>query len=266
MNDAELDARLEVATAAVLAAGRSALAHFRNREALLVETKGLQDLVSLADREAEQVIRKALGDAFPGDGILGEEEGGALAPRLWVIDPIDGTANFLRGLPYWGVVLAFAVDDLPVIGLTYDPVHDELYAATRGRGTTRNGMPVRTSERTEASEACVGLSYSFKTDPEAYAALMAGILGQELDHRRMGSSALSLCHVADGRLDAMACLSCNSWDVLAGLLLVQEAGGHASVYAEGCSLLDRRAVAAAAPGIAPAIERLTGLSLRPARR
>jgi myo-inositol-1(or 4)-monophosphatase len=265
MNDAELDARLEVAIAAVRAAGRTALDHFRDRDTLLIEKKGLQDLVSIADRAAERVIRDAVAQAFPEDGLLGEEEGGALAPRLWVIDPIDGTANFLRGIPFWGVVLAFAVDSYPLIGLTYDPAHDELYVAVRGRGTTRNGIPVNVSSRTAVNEACVGLSYSFKTDAQAYTALIAGILTRSLDHRRMGSSALALAHVADGRLDAMACLSCNSWDVLAGLLLVQEAGGRASDYAEGHTLLERRAVAASAPGIAPAIEELTGQALRPAR-
>jgi len=266
MTDLDLDRRLAVATDAVRAAGRIALGHFKAREALVIESKGLQDLVSEADRAAEAEIRRRLGAAFPNDGILGEEEGGVLAERLWVIDPIDGTANFLRGLPYWCVVLAFAVDGHPVLGLTLDPVHDELFVARAGGGTTRDGVPVKVADRAGAHEACVGLSYSFKSDGGTYERLLAGLLEHRLDHRRMGSSALTLCHVADGRLDAMVCPSCNSWDVLAGLLLVQEAGGRASDYAEGATLLDRRAVAASAPNIAATVGAIAGLSLRPARR
>jgi myo-inositol-1(or 4)-monophosphatase len=265
VTDDELDRRLAVATAAVREAGALTLAYFRDRERLVIERKGLQDLVSEADRAAEAVIRRHLAAAFPQDGILGEEEGGALAPALWVIDPIDGTANFLRGLPYWCVVLAFAVDQHPVLALTLDPVHDELFVARTGRGATRDGAPIGVARRASA-EACVGLSYSFKGDARAYERLLAGLLEHRLDHRRMGSSALTLCHVADGRLDAMVCPSCNSWDVLAGLLLVQEAGGVASDYTEGATLLERRGVAASAPGIADAVGAVSGLPLRPARR
>lgn len=265
MTDLDLDRRLAVATDAVRAAGAIALRHFKARDALVIESKGLQDLVSEADRAAEAEIRRRLGAAFPNDGILGEEEGGALADRLWVIDPIDGTANFLRGMPYWCVVLAFAVNGHPVLGLTLDPVHDELFVARAGGGTARNGVPVEVADRA-AHEACVGLSYSFKGEGGRYERLLAGLFEHRLDHRRMGSSALTLCHVADGRLDAMVCPSCNSWDVLAGLLLVQEAGGLASDYAEGATLLDRRAVAASAPKIAATVGSIAGLSLRPARR
>jgi myo-inositol-1(or 4)-monophosphatase len=266
MTDADLDARLAVAIDAVRAGGACALTHFRALDGLAVERKGLQDLVSAADREVEAVIRERLGRAFPEDGLLGEEEGGTLAEHLWVIDPIDGTANFLRGMPYWSVVLAFAVAGAPVIGITYDPVHDELFTSVRGRGARRNDLPIRVSGRTDPLEACVGLSYSFKTEAGAYERLIRDLLAARLDHRRMGSSALSLCHVADGRLDALVCLACNSWDVLAGLHLVQEAGGIATPYAEGASLLDRRAVAAATPGLEGLIAELTGLPLRPAER
>lgn len=258
MTDVMLEDRAAIAVQAVRAGGQAALRYFREREQLAVEKKGLQDLVSIADREVELIIRRHLESAFPGEGILGEEGGGGLASRLWVIDPIDGTANFLRGMPYWAVVLAYAIDGDPALGLTYDPVHDELFVAQRGKGATRNGTPIRVSDRSSTNEACLGLSYSFKTDPTAYHQLVADLLALDLDHRRMGSSALSLAHVADGRLDGLACLSCSSWDVLAGLLLVQEAGGFATRYVDGASLLERRGVAAAAPGIRDAVERITG--------
>jgi myo-inositol-1(or 4)-monophosphatase len=257
----DLDARLAFAREVTREAGRLARAHFERRLELAIEAKGLQDLVSEADRAVEALIRRRLAERFPADGVLGEEEGGALAPALWVIDPIDGTANFLRGLPYWGTVVAFAVDGEAELGLTHDPVHDELFWARRGHGAFRDEVPIRVSDRPPES-ACVGLSYSFKTPAGAYRDLVAGLLEARLDHRRMGSSALSLCHVADGRLEALACLSCNSWDVLAGLLLVAEAGGRATRYtADGFTLLDRRAVLASAPQLEGLVSRASGLAL-----
>jgi myo-inositol-1(or 4)-monophosphatase len=264
MSHAPLDERMEVAVAAIREAGRTALDYYHAREELSIERKGLQDLVSRADREVETVIRDHLERAFPTDGILGEEHGGALADRLWVIDPIDGTANFLRGIPYWCVVLAFAERGRPQLALTFDPLHDELFLAQAGRGSTRNGRRIRVSPRTDPTDSCIGLSFSFKGAASTYIGLVEALLLEELDHRRLGSSALTLCHVADGRLDALLCPSCNSWDVLAGLLLVQEAGGVATDYIEGASLLDRRAVAASTAGLQGLIERLSDLPLHAA--
>jgi myo-inositol-1(or 4)-monophosphatase len=261
MNSSDLDARLDVAVQVIRAAGSLARDFYLRRDELSIEQKGLQDLVSTADREVEALIRAQLTRAFPGDAFLGEEEGGSEAPLLWVIDPIDGTSNFLRGIPYWCVVLAFVVDGVTELGLTYDAVHDELFVARRGRGSKRDGAPIATSGRTSATEACLGLSYSFKTPPEEYEKLVACMLEHRLDHRRMGSSALSLCHVADGRLDGLLCLSCNSWDVLAGLILVEEAGGLATAYRSGHTLLDRRAVAAVTPGLAGVIKEISSIPL-----
>jgi myo-inositol-1(or 4)-monophosphatase len=262
MDDRDLDARLEAARETLREAGRLALDYFAKREELVIEAKGLQDLVSIADRNVEELIRERLGAAFPGDEFLGEEHGGGIAPHLWIIDPIDGTANFLRGMPYWSCTLAFAVDSEAMLGLTYDPVHDELFWARKGHGTYRNGKRVEVSTR-GPSEACVGLSYSFKTPPEDYEALIRGLLADNLDHRRMGSAALSLCHTADGRLDALVCLTTNSWDVLPGLLLVTEAGGIATRYTDGCTLLERRSAAAASPAVVEMVERASGIRLRP---
>ncbi len=261
MDSSELDARLDAAVDVIRAAGSRARDFYLRRDELSVEQKGLQDLVSIADREVEALIRAQLGQAFPDDAFLGEEEGGREAPQLWVIDPIDGTSNFLRGIPYWCVVLAFVVDGVTELGLTYDAVHDELFVARRGQGAKRDGAPITVSGRTSPTEACFALSYNFKTPPEDYEELLAGMLSHRLDHRRMGSSALSLCHVADGRLDGLLCLNCNSWDVLAGLILVEEAGGLATVYRKGHTLLDRRAVAATTPGLADVVTSISNIPL-----
>lgn len=261
MSQSELDERMEVAEAAIREGGRAALDYFRRRDELTIEAKGVQDLVSQADREVETIIRERIAASFPDDQVLGEEHGGSLASRLWITDPIDGTANFLRGMPYWSMVLAYVIDEKTELALTYDPVHDELFTARRGQGARRNGKPIRVSDRTDPATSCIGLSYTFKTKPELYEDLIKNILDLKLDHRRLGSSALSLCHVADGRLDAHTVLTCSSWDVIAGLAIVQEAGGRATDYTDGATLLETRAVAAATPGIADIVAKATGIKL-----
>ncbi|HET6468887.1 MAG TPA: inositol monophosphatase [Geminicoccaceae bacterium] len=256
-----LDRRIEAAFRVGRMAGALAKDYFDRRHELAIEHKGLQDLVSLADRAVEELIRKELGALFPDDDFLGEEGGGVASDRVWVIDPIDGTMNFLRGLPYWGVVLAYAVDGRPVIGVTHDPVHDELWVAAEGRGATRNGVPIHVSGLVDPRAGCIGLSFNFKQPRGRYVDLIDGLIGEGFDHRRMGSSALKLCHTADGRIDGAVSLWCNSWDVLAGLLLVTEAGGRATDYTDGCSRTDPRAVLACTPSVADARERASGLML-----
>jgi myo-inositol-1(or 4)-monophosphatase len=261
MTATDLDRRLEATARVCRAAGALARDFFERRQELVIEHKGRQDLVSAADRAVEQLIRDQLGALFPEDGFLGEEGGGVAGDRLWVIDPIDGTMNFLRGVPYWGVVIAYAVEGRPVVGATYDPVHDELWLAGLGRGTTRNGVPVRVSGLLDAHAGCIGLSFNFKQPRKRYVALIDGLTREGFDHRRMGSSALKLCYTADGRIDGTVSLHCNSWDVLAGLLLVTEAGGLASDYTADCPLTEPRGILACTPGIAAALERASGLRL-----
>jgi len=245
----ELASRLDEGVRIAEAAGRVALDFFNRRHELAIEKKGLQDLVSIADQQVEAQIRAELARCFPDDAILGEEGGGGEAERLWVIDPIDGTANFLRGLPYWGVVIAYVVDGVTEIGITVDPVHSELFAARRGHGATRNGQPIRVSERREPGECCVALSFNFKQESADYVEMIRRLSELRLDHRRSGSTALNLCHTADGRVDATLCLHCNSWDCLAGLILVAEAGGLATSYTSNTSLLEPRAIAATVPAL-----------------
>ncbi|MCX8099836.1 MAG: inositol monophosphatase [Geminicoccaceae bacterium] len=260
MNERELEARLDAATAIVREAGALALRHFRARERLAIEQKGLQDLVSAADRESEASIRARLTAAFPEDAILGEEQGGTDAPRLWVIDPIDGTANFLKGLPYWCVAMAFVAAGRAQLGLTYDPVHDELFLARRGAGAHRNGTAMRIATRPREA-ACVGFSHNFKTPAEPYLEAMRRLLEAGVDHRRMGSAALSFAHAADGRLDGAIAFRTNAWDVLGGLLLVEEAGGRSTPFLDGRPLLERRTVIAGTPAVTSLLDGIDGASV-----
>ncbi len=290
MTDRDLELRLLAACAVVREAGHLAHDYFLKRAELDVEHKtGVQDLVSAADREVEELIRTRLAAAFPDDRLLGEEGGGddplagdddgllddeldepagagepagaavAAERGLWVIDPIDGTANFLRGMPYWSVTLAYLVAGRTEIGVTYDPVHDDLFWARRGTGAYRNERAIRVSDCINPKQAVLGSTFTFKMQVEDYIGLVEGILRAGADHRRMGSTALMMCHVADGRLDGCATLYCNSWDVIGGLLLVQEAGGVASGFPPGASLTEASRAFGCAPGLQEVVEGLTGL-------
>ena len=322
MTDRDLELRLLTACAVAREAGRLAYDYFIRRAELDVEHKsGAQDLVSIADREVEELIRTRLSVAFPEDRMLGEEGGGddllegddgllatdadplddplrgpdgddhtgagdrggnrdldadndrdadsdrsgGSEPRqrgLWVIDPIDGTANFLRGVPYWSVALAYLVEGRTEIGVTYDPVHDDLFWARRTTGAYRNERRVRVSRCADPSHAVLGSTFTFRMKIEDYLAMVEGILRAGADHRRMGSTALMMCHVADGRLDGCATLYCNSWDVIGGLLLVREAGGTASDFLDGATLTEPNRAFGCTPDLAETIEGLT--RLRPA--
>ncbi len=223
----DLSARIETAAAICREAGALALRHYRNLAALTVERKGHQDLVSEADREVERLIRDQLAAHFPDDGIVGEEH----APRTgtsgytWVIDPIDGTANFLRGIPAWCVVLACVHESHIVVGVIYDPVHDELYAAGNGTGTTVNGVAARVAAADSLGDGTLGVGSSNRSKPGAVVKIIERTLASGGVFCRNGSGALSLAYVAAGRLIGYVEDHMNAWDCLAGQLLVREAGG-----------------------------------------
>jgi myo-inositol-1(or 4)-monophosphatase len=262
MMDDELTRRLEAATTVAREAGALALRYFRDRSSLTIELKGRQDLVSEADRNVELLIRARLGALFPGDAFLGEEEGGVEADRLWVIDPIDGTLNFLRGLPCWAVVIAWVEAARTLLGVTYDPVNDELWSARRGAGAFRNGERIAVAPTTEPTTALAGVTFNFKQPADRYLALLAQLCAEGFEHRRLGSTAITLCYVADGRCDALATLDCRGWDVLPGLLTVEEAGGVATDFIAEHSLLGKGGCIASVPALQSHIEAASGLRFR----
>jgi myo-inositol-1(or 4)-monophosphatase len=142
------------------------------------------------------------------------------------------------------------------IGITYDPVHDELFWARRGGGAQRDQAPIRVSGATDPQRAIIGSTFTFKMGIERYVALIERILRAGADHRRMGSTALMMCHVADGRLDGCATGYCSSWDIIGGLLLVQEAGGVASDFIAENGLLEAGSALAGTPGLQETLERI----------
>ncbi len=262
MTPHDLDIRLRTVAAITRDAGKLALGYFEQRDTLEIEHKGMQDLVSVADRNTEDFIREGLRQAFPDDHIIGEE-GGAEAARadgpLWIIDPIDGTMNFLRGVPYWSVAVALVVDRVLQIGITYDPVHDELYTARRGGGARRNGQVIKVAGANDPKKAVVGATFSFKMSIEAYGKLLTAVLTAGSDHRRLGSTALMMAHVSDGRLDACVTLMCNSWDVIGGLMLVEEAGGIVSDFQNGAELDEPNRCFGTAPGLLEVVRNYPGM-------
>ena len=258
----DLDARFTVAAEVMREAAAVALDYFRRRAELEVEFKGRQDVVSVADRSVETVIRDGLRRHFPGDGFVGEEHAAeGDHRRCWVIDPIDGTQNFLRGIPYWTVVLAFVVDGRIELSFTADPVHGEVFAARRGQGAWRDGTAIRCRQPAALDQCCVALSFGFKDDWRHYVEVQGRFLEQGVDMRRLGSTALILAHIADGRLDAIYAPGNQSWDCIAGLLLVAEAGGRVVDFLGDTGLLARGPVVATVPVLAPLAEAVTGVRL-----
>ena len=193
--------------------------------ALEVENKGLQDFVTIADRRAEDTIRAGIAEGFPDDAFMGEESGGHLVSRgVWVVDPIDGTTNFIRGFRHWGVSIAFVAKGRIEIGVIYDAAVDKVYSAVRGGGAFKDGRPIKASGVTDPKRAIAILGHSRRTDFDDYLAVARTLYGMGIDYRRMGAAAIGLVRVADGIADLYFERHLNGWDMLAGALIAHEAG------------------------------------------
>jgi myo-inositol-1(or 4)-monophosphatase len=264
MNPSELKARLRVGQAVIREAGKLALSYQARRATLAIDNKGVQDLVSEADRACEELIVAALSDAFPGDALLGEEGGirNAGGEAIWVIDPIDGTRNFLTGVPFWCISIALVAEGQSVLGLVYHPVVDELFSAARDDGAFANGVRLQVSGETEPTRARLGLGFNFSRPVADHVRTIENCLSQKVEYCRLGSGALALAYVAAGRLDGFWERRTNAWDIAAGLCLVREAGGWTSDFFAGEGLMSGKEVLAATPGLVADFQRLTGFSER----
>jgi myo-inositol-1(or 4)-monophosphatase len=209
-------------------AGALALSYFRQWDRLTIDVKGHQDFVSEADRNVELAMRAALARAFPLDGIVGEEAAPTPGSSgyTWVIDPIDGTTNFINGIPQWCVILACVHKGQTVIGVVHDPVHDEMHHAWLGGGAYCNDRPIRCTAKTSLREGSTGVGYSGRTHVEGINHLVRACTDAGTVFWRNGSGGLSLAYVATGRLLGYVEEHMNAWDFLAGHLIVAEAGGR----------------------------------------
>jgi len=251
--EADIHARHEAGARIVREAGLVALRHFERRGELEVEAKGLQDFVSVADRAVERMLVDRLLAEFPADAFLGEEHGQAGSGGVcWVIDPIDGTSNFVRGISFWCVSVGLLVDNVPVLGFIHDPVRDELFAARRGHGAFCDGRRMRASQA-EPPAARVNLGFSFGEDPRRFAETMRGLLARGTEFCRLGSAAMALACVADGRLEGFWQPRIKSWDVCAGLVLAAESGAVVDDFFAGEGPARQAACFAASPRVAPVL-------------
>ncbi len=255
MDSRELALRQQAAETVARDAGRLALTYLADASSLAVSLKGPQDVVTAADVAVERMIVASLHAAFPGDTFLGEEGGGVPGEMCWVIDPIDGTSNFSRGLPHWCVSIAFVAGDRTEVGVIYDPNGDLLYSARRGAGALRNAVPMRVSAVDDPARAIVDIGFSRRTEIADFAGIMTRLLERGIHVTQSQSAALGLARVADGRLDGYAERHLYAWDALAGLLLVTEAGGRTNPFLEGNALTAGNATLAATPALYTTIAR-----------
>ncbi|MGB0798105.1 MAG: inositol monophosphatase family protein, partial [Planktomarina sp.] len=207
--------------------GALALNYFRELGSLEIVDKGLQDFVTVADQNVELHVRNLIEEAFPNDGIVGEEH----APKIgtsgyqWIIDPIDGTSNFINAMPAWTVVIAVVQDDATQIGVIHDPVHDETFHAIKGEGATLNGEALQTPTNATFNRGSVSTGYCNRVSKTAQIKVIEAILERDGVFHRNGSGALSLAYVAAGRLIGYIEEHMNAWDCIAGQLIIAEAGG-----------------------------------------
>ncbi|PLL12568.1 inositol monophosphatase [Tabrizicola sp. TH137] len=242
-------ANLNLMIKAARKAGRSLVKDFREVENLQVSAKGPGDFVTKADREAERLIRDELMGGRPSYGWLGEETGtqdGQDPTRRWIVDPLDGTTNFLHGMPHWAVSIALEHKGEIVSAVVYDAAKDEMFWAEKGAGAWMNDRRIRVSGRRHLHEAvfATGIPYGAKATLPAMLKDLARLMPATAGVRRWGSAALDLAYVAAGRFDGFWERELKAWDIAAGLLLVKEAGGFVTGLREGDDPLEKGALIA----------------------
>jgi len=231
-------ANLSLMIKAARKAARSLVKDFREVENLQVSAKGPGDFVTKADQSAEAILRAELTAARPNYGWLGEETGtaeGVDPTRRWIVDPLDGTTNFLHGLPHWAISIALEHKGEIVAGVVYDPAKDELFHAEKGLGAFMNDRRLRVSGRNRMVEAVFATGVPFAGQPALPATLqdLARLMPVCAGVRRWGSAALDLAYVAAGRYDGYWERGLSPWDTAAGTLLVREAGGFIGPIRDG---------------------------------
>ena len=240
-------ANLNLMIKAARKAGRALVKDFREVENLQVSTKGPGDFVSKADREAERIIKQDLMEARPTYGWLGEEtgeSGGADPTRRWIVDPLDGTTNFLHGLPHWAVSIALEHKGEIVSGVVFDAAKDEMYWAEKGAGAWMNESRIRVSGRRSMAEGvfATGVPFGAKSTLPATLQDLARLMPACAGVRRWGAASLDLAYVAAGRYDGYWERELQPWDIAAGMILVREAGGMVAPVREGDNPLEKGAV------------------------
>ena len=248
------EAEREACVAAAQAGGRVLVGYFRRLDPATITEKTKNDVVSQADREAEASIRAELASRFPEHGFLGEEGGASGdAEQRWIVDPLDGTLNFVQGFPHWCVSVALWDAEGPVVGCVLDPLRGDCFLAIRGQGATWNGRPMRVSLQPGLDGAFLATGFAYQLGdrwPRFHAAL-GRVFPRAKGIRRAGSAALDLAHVACGIFDGYFELGLKPWDLAAGALLVQEAGGLITDWSGGQTWYESGNLVVGPPGVVP---------------
>ena len=243
---------LNIAVRAARSAGNVIIRNLDRLDSLAIHTKDRNDFVTEVDQKAEQEIIYTLRKAFPDHGILAEESGLREGDDYqWIIDPLDGTTNFLHGFPQFAVSIALRHKGRLEHGVVYDPLRQELFTASRGAGAMLNDRRLRVTKRNSLDGALLGTGFPFKSQQhlETYLDMFRALFPNTAGIRRPGSAALDLSYVAAGRLDGFWEIGLNIWDMAAGVLLIQEAGGLSSDFLGGHSYLENGNLVAGSPKV-----------------
>ncbi len=257
-------ALLNVMTAAVHKAARGLIRDFGEIENLQVSKKGPADFVSNADEKSEKTLFQELSKARPRFGFLLEEGGeieGADTSNRWIIDPLEGTSNFLHGLPHFSISVALERDGEPFAGVIYEPVTDQMFAAEKGQGAYLNNRRLRVSARKKMEESlfATGIPFAGKDDHDRFLKQLKEVMALSAGVRRFGSAALDLAYVAAGRFEGFWEIGLHPWDIAAGIVLVREAGGFVTDVTGGNGMMESGEIIAANDHLhGPLLESLSG--------
>ena len=256
----------EVAQAAARAGGEVLRRYWGNLAPSEISEKGRNDFVSVADRASEKAVLSVILEEFPDDAVLGEEGGGreGSSGREWVIDPLDGTSNFVSGFPFWCVSVGVREGSRGLAGAVWDPLRGEMFHAARGEGSFRGDERISVSDRASARGAFLATGFPFRArdliDP--YLDLFRTLFLEARAIRRAGAAALDLAYVAAGVFDGFFEFRLSPWDILAGAILVEEAGGRVADFSGGAAYLESGDVIAGTPGVVDSVVAAATSTLR----
>ena len=260
---------LNIAVKAARRAGNLINRASRNLDIVAVREKAANDYVSEVDREAEQTIIRTLREAYPSHSILAEESGASGKSEFQrIVDPLDGTANFLHGFPQYAVSIALMQKKVVTQAVIYDPGRNDLFTATRGRGAFLNETRIRVSKRAQMKPSLIGTGFPFRQleHVDAYLAMLREVMHNSAGVRRAGAASLDLAYVAAGRLDAFWEIGLSAWDMAAGALLITEAGGLVGDLEGNPGYLDSGNILAGTPKVFGQMVQMLSRHLTPALR
>jgi myo-inositol-1(or 4)-monophosphatase len=246
---------VNIAIKAARLAGKVIVRSLDDIDKLALIEKGHNDFTSQVDKAAEAIIIETIQRAYPSHGILGEETGLISASNgddtLWIIDPLDGTTNFLHGFPQFCVSIGIKQQDKLMHGVIYDPIRDELFTSSRGRGAQVNGRRLRVSNAEKLDKSLLGTGFPFREfqNLDKYLTFFKALIPACAGIRRAGAAALDLAYVASGRLDGFWEFGLKPWDIAAGALMIQEAGGWITTVEGNPDYLEGKSVLAATPKV-----------------